>query len=136
MRNFLLVIALSVAGCGAPAGDLVVVEFSLARNTALTEIKELKIDLFTTTSPCSTLVRTGAAEGLEPIASSLVSLTPEERRAGADRYVESLPVGTWNLRMEAFGEDDSRVGVHCDSEIVLNDGAVLIVQYIAHENRR
>ena len=134
MIRFLPVL-LGLCACGTPVDDLVILEVPLARNTALAEIKSLHVELFPDTTACNTLVRLEASQDLEPVAAKVLDLTGEERRNGANRYVDNLPLGSWNIRIQAFGEDDLRVGYACEPK-TLEEGASIVIEYVARERRR
>jgi hypothetical protein len=129
------IVAFVLAACGEPANNLVVFELPLARNSALAEIKSLHIELFAETTSCGNLVRIGADDGLQPIAAMVLDLTADERRNGSDRYVDNLPAGTWNVRIQAFSEDELRVGYAC-SPRALEAGQTIVIEYVAREQRR
>ena len=101
----------------------VVLELPLARNTALAEIGQLKIELYAPSTDCNTLVRKSEDDPIDPVATQVWDLTPDERRAGADRYWDNLqpsPEGsTWNILIQAYGEEELRVGYACHSKELL-----------------
>ncbi len=140
MRVFTLsCLMLALVGCGESPSNFVILELPLARNTALAEIGQLKIELFPPSTDCNTLVRMTDEDGIAASATQVWDLTPDERRDGADRYWDNLPPSpegsTWNIRIQAFGEEELRVGYACHSKELLA-GQSIVIAYIAREHRR
>ena len=135
MRALALAMTVSFLACGDPADNLVIVELPLAGNTALADIKEIHVELFAESTTCGNLVRAGTGDDVEPVAQKVLGLTVDERRNGADRYVDALPVGTWNVRVQAFGETDNRLGYACETK-TLTEGQTIVVEYSARERAR
>ena len=139
MIRWLCLLALTTAGCGQDPSDLVILELPLARNTALAEIGQLKIELYAPSTDCNTLVRMTEDDPISPSASQVWDLTPNERREGADRYWDNLPPSpegsTWNILIQAYGEEELRVGYACHSKELLS-GQSIVIAYVAREHRR
>ena len=81
MRTVIIALAALTSACGAESSDLVVLE-PLARNTALAEIGRTKIELYAPSTDCNTLVRKSEDDPIDPVATQVWDLTPDERRAG------------------------------------------------------
>ena len=139
MRTVIMALVALTSACGAESSDLVVLELPLARNTALAEIGQLKIELYAPSTDCNTLVRKSEDDPIDPVATQVWDLTPDERRAGADRYWDNLqpsPEGsTWNILIQAYGEEELRVGYACHSKELLA-GQSIVISYVAREHRR
>ena len=139
MSKWLCVFLVAVAGCGQDTSNLVILDLPLARNTALAEIGQLKIELYAPSTDCNTLVRMTEDNPVAPSASQVWDLTPNERREGADRYWDSLPPSpageTWNILIQAYGEEELRVGYACHSKELLA-GQSIVIAYVAREHRR
>ncbi len=139
MRAIILALLLGPWACGEPPQDLVILELPLARNTALAEIAAIQIELFPPSTDCNSLVRLTGTESPTSVAEKFYDLTADERRSGADRYVDNLPASppgeTWNIRIQAFGEEELRVGYACHAKELLA-GQTIVIDYIARESRR
>ena len=139
MDKWLCAFLVAIAGCGQDTSNLVILDLPLARNTALAEIGQLKIELYAPSTDCSTLVRMTEDNPIAPSASQVWDLTPNERREGADRYWDSLPPSpageTWNILIQAYGEEELRVGYACHSKELLA-GQSIVIAYVAREHRR
>ena len=138
MRQLFCLVACLTA-CGEPPADLVILELPLARNTALAEISAIQLELFPQTTDCNSLVRLTGTDSPPAVASVLLDLTADERRSGAERYWDNLPASPegeqWNIRIQAFGEQELRVGYACHAKELLA-GQTIVIDYIARESRR
>ena len=140
MSKWLCVFLVAVAGCGQDTSNLVILELPLARNTALAEIGQLKIELYAPSTDCNAQARMTEDNPVAPSASQVWDLTPNERREGADRYWDNLPPSpegsTWNILIQAFGEQELRVGYKCYLEQELLAGQSIIIVYSAREGEK
>ena len=139
MRASFLCLLVSLVGCGEAPSNLVILELPLARNTALAEIARIQIELFSASTDCNSLVRLTGTESPPSVANVLLDLTPDERRGGADRVLDNLPASPagepWNIRIQAFGDQELRIGYACQAKELLA-GQTIIIDYVARESQR
>jgi hypothetical protein len=139
MKPYFLCLLASLIGCGEAPSNLVILELPLARNTALAEIAKIQVELFPASTECNSLVRLTGTDSPPSVANVLLDLTPDERRDGADRALDNLPASPagepWNIRIQAFGETELRIGYACHAKELLA-GQTILIDYVARENQR
>jgi hypothetical protein len=130
-----ILLACVFAGCGAP--DLVVLDLHLAGRSVLNDIASLHVDLFAKEVACASLDRVQRSEDLVAVTSRSMTLTIEERRDGADRSIDNLPLGSWTVAIVARDNLERRIGFSCTRDVTLVEGAELaFVTYESNGSQR
>jgi hypothetical protein len=134
MKNIWVCLCLLV-GCGSP--NLTVLDLHLAGRSVLNDIATVQADLYAKEVPCAPLDRVERSEDLVPVGSGSLTLTIDERRGGADRTMNNLPLGTWTVALVARDNLERRIGFGCTRDVTLAEsGELAFVLYESNASQR